>query len=135
VNGESNSLGLFLSIPLPVYNRNQGEIERARQEERQTQLRIRGLESAISGEVEAAYQQALTARGLLESVESRMLHHALTVREVTEYSYRRGGATLLGFLDAHKAFGDTMQGHIEARAEYARSLYLLDAVSGKAVSR
>ena len=135
VNGESNSLGLFLSIPLPVYNRNQGEIERARQEERQIQLRIRGLESAISGEVEVAYQQVLTARGLLESIESRMLHHAHMVREVTEYSYRRGGATLLEFLDAHRAFSDTMQGHNEARAEYARSLYLLDAVSGKAVTR
>jgi cobalt-zinc-cadmium efflux system outer membrane protein len=135
VNGKSNSLGLFLSIPLPVYNRNQGEIERARQEERQIQFRIRALDSAVSGEVETAYQQFLAARGLLESIESRMLRQAQIVREVTEYSYRRGEATLLEFLDAQRAFNDTMQGHNEARAEYARSLYLLDAVSGKAVGR
>lgn len=135
VNGKSNSLGVFLSIPLPVYNRNQGEIERARREERQIQLRIRALDSAVSGEVETAYQQSLTARGLLENIESRMLRQAHIVREVTEYSYRRGGATLLEFLDAQRAFNDTMQGHNEARAEYARSLYLLDAVSGKAVGR
>ena len=135
VNGKSNSLGVFLSIPLPVYNRNQGEIERARREERQIQLRIRALDSAVSGEVETAYQQFLTARGLLENIESGMLRQAHSVREITEYSYRRGEATLLEFLDAQRAFNDTMQGHNEARAEYARSLYLLDAVSGKAVGR
>jgi len=135
VNGMSNSLGLFLSIPLPVYNRNQGEIERARQEERQIQFRIRALDSMIAGEVETAYQQFLTARSLLESIAGRMLSQAHIVREVTEYSYRRGEATLLEFLDAQRAFNDTMQGHNEARAEYARSLYLLDAVSGKAVGR
>jgi len=135
VNGMSNSLGLFLSIPLPVYNRNQGEIERARQEERQIQFRIRALDSMIAGEIETTYQQFLTARSLLESIAGRMLSQAHIVREVTEYSYRRGEATLLEFLDAQRAFNDTMQGHNEARAEYARSLYLLDAVSGKAVGR
>ena len=135
VNGMSNSLGLFLSIPLPVYNRNQGEIERALQEERQIQFRIRALDSMIAGEIETTYQQFLTARSLLESIAGRMLSQAHIVREVTEYSYRRGEATLLEFLDAQRAFNDTMQGHNEARAEYARSLYLLDAVSGKAVGR
>jgi cobalt-zinc-cadmium efflux system outer membrane protein len=54
------------------------------------------------------------------------------VRVITEYSYRRGEASLLEFLDAQRAFNETMQGYNEARAEYARALYLLDAVSGKA---
>jgi cobalt-zinc-cadmium efflux system outer membrane protein len=132
VNGTGNSLGFFLSIPLPVYDRNQGEIERARQEERQVQLRIRALQSVIGSEVETAYQQLLTSRALLEDIENRMLRQAHIVREITEYSYRRGEATLLEFLDAQRAYNDTMQGYSEARAEFARSLYLIDAVTGKA---
>ncbi|MBI4876751.1 MAG: TolC family protein [Acidobacteria bacterium] len=135
VNGKSNSLGFFLSVPLPVADRNQGEIERARQEERQARVRVRALESEIAGEVETACQQALTARELLESIENRMLGQARLVRDVTEYSYKRGEASLLEFLDAQRAFNETMQGHIEARGEYARSLYLLDGVSGKVVGR
>jgi outer membrane protein, heavy metal efflux system len=135
INGEGNSLGFFFSVPLPVFNRNQGEIERARQEQQQIQLRIRALEAAIAGEIENAYEQSMTARLLLDKIENRMLGPARDVREITEFSYKRGEATLLELLDAERAFNETMQAHNEARAEYARSQYLLDAVSGRSVTR
>lgn len=133
VTAKSNSLGFSLSFALPVFNRNQGEIARARQEQRQAELRLRALRLSIAGEVDGAYQQLETARGLLGNIETRMLQRARDVRQITEYSYRRGEASLLELLDAQRAFNETMQGYNEARAEYARSLYLLDSVSGKAV--
>ena len=40
-NGNANALGFFFSAPLPVWNRNQGEIERARREQEQIQARLR----------------------------------------------------------------------------------------------
>lgn len=135
VAAKSNSLGVFFSLPLPVFNRNQGEIERTRQEGRQIQLRIRALEATITGEVENAHQQLLTARSLLDAIEGRMVAQARDVREITAYSYQRGEATLLQLLDAQRAFNETMQAYHEARAEYARSLYLLDSISGKVVTR
>lgn len=134
--GYSNgrAFGFFLSMPLPVFNRNQGEIERARMEQRQIEARIRALESAVATEVHNAYQQYDTARSLLENIERSMLEKARDVRSTTEYSYRHGEASLVEFLDAQRAFNDTMQGYNEARAEYARSLFLLDSISGKAVN-
>lgn len=135
INGKGNSLGLFLSVPVPVFNRNQGEVERARREQTQIQWRTRGLEAEICGEVENAYQQVLTAKDLLENIETRMLDQARDVRGIMEYAYQRGDATLLELLDAQRAFNETMQAHNEARAEYARSLYLLDATSGRAAGR
>jgi cobalt-zinc-cadmium efflux system outer membrane protein len=135
VNGEGNSLGLYFSVPVPVFNRNQGEIERARLEQRQAQLRIRALESAIAGELEDAYEQFMTARQLLEKIENRMLGPARDVRDIMEFSYRHGDATLLELLDAERAFKETMQSHNEARAEFARSQYLLDAISGRSVTK
>jgi cobalt-zinc-cadmium efflux system outer membrane protein len=48
-----------------------------------------------------------------------------------EYSYRRGEASLVEFLDAVRAFNDTARSYNEARADYARSLYSLDAISGQ----
>ncbi len=133
VNARANALTLTVGIPLPVFNRNEGEIARAQQEQRQAELKARALEAEIAGQVETAYQQFLAARSLLESIRGSMLQQARDVREITDFSYRRGEASLLALLDAQRAFNDTMQGYLEARAEYARSLYLLDFVSGKGV--
>lgn len=134
VNASSNSLTVTLGVPLQFHNRNQGEIERARQEQRQAELRIRALEAEVAGEVETAYQQFLAARELLDAIRGGMLRQARDVREITEYAYKRGQSSLLELLDAQRAFNETMQGYIEARAEYARALYLIDSVSGKAVN-
>ena len=40
-NGNASAMGVFFQAPLPLFNRNQGEIERARQEARQAEARIR----------------------------------------------------------------------------------------------
>jgi outer membrane protein, heavy metal efflux system len=133
VNGKSNSVGVFFEIPLPVFNRNQGEIARAAQERRQVELRLRARERVLAGEVDDAYQQYRTARELLGAIEGTMIEQAREVRDTTEYSYKRGDATLLQLLDARRAFNETMQSYNEARGQYARSLYLLDSVTGKAV--
>ncbi len=125
------SFGFQLTIPLPVFNRNQGEIERARQEQSQVLARIRALESSVATEVEDAFQQYATARTLIENIQANMLSEAREVRQTMEYSYRRGEASLVEFLDAQRAFNDTMQSYNEAQAEYARSLYLIDSVTAQ----
>ncbi|HBY61418.1 MAG TPA: TolC family protein, partial [Solibacterales bacterium] len=59
---------------------------------------------------------------------------ARSVRDTTEYSYKRGEASLVEYLDAQRAFNDAMQTFNDARASYARSLYWIDTVSGATVS-
>src|SRR3989441_1531481 len=132
---EGNQFGLSFNVPLPVFNRNQGEIERAGQEQEQIAAKIRALEAEIRNEVQNAYQQYTTAQDLLQRIEQDMLEQAADVRQTMEYSYRRGQSSFVEFLDAQRAFNETRQSYSEARAEYARNLYLLDAVSGKAVSQ
>ncbi len=127
-----NEWGVFFSAPVPLFNRNQGEIERARQEVRQSEARVRALQADITSEVRSAWQQYATARDLVETIEQHMLAQARDVRETTAYSYRRGEASFIELLDAQRTFNDTMQSYNEARAEYARSLYALDAMTGSA---
>jgi len=129
--GTGNSLGFFFSAPLPFFNRNQGEIARARREGQQVEARARALEAVIRNELDAAWQQYDTARSLLTRIEGEMLDKARRVLASMEYSYRAGEASLIEFLDAQRAFNDTMQGYNEARAEFARGLYLIDSVTGK----
>lgn len=133
-NATGSALGLFLSVPLPLFNKNQGEIERARQQTEQAGARIRAAEAEIRTDVENAYQQYLTARDLLSNIEKDMLNQAREVRDTTEYSYRRGEASFVEFLDAQRAFNDTIQSYNEARAEFARSIYLIESATGKAVN-
>lgn len=129
--GKGNSLGFFFSIPLPVFNRNQGEIGRAQEEQMQIDARLRALEADIRNEINTAWQQYETARTLLSQIESEMLGRARRVLEAIGYSYRSGEASFVDLLDAQRAFNDTMQSYNEARAEYARSLYLIDSTIGK----
>ena len=132
-NGNASALGLFFQAPLPLFNHNQGEIERARQEERQAEARIKAQQSAIETEVRNAWVQYNTSRDLLEGIEHGLLEQAKDVRDTMEYSYRRGEASLVEFLDAQRAFNDARQSHNDARADYARSLYTIDSISGRGV--
>jgi outer membrane protein, heavy metal efflux system len=128
-----NLLALSVSTPLPFSNRNQGEIERARKEHLQLGARIQAQENDIRAEVQAAFLQQQSASRQLESMEKEMLSQARQVREITDYSYRQGEASLIELLDAQRAFNETMQSFNEARADYARSLYLLEAVTGNSL--
>ena len=130
-NVRGNSYGVFFSTPLPIFNRNQGEIARAQVQQEQLKTRVQALETDISTEVSNAYAQYSTTRQIVDTTEQQMLTQAQDVRTTTEYSYRRGEATFVEFLDAVRAFNDTMHSYNDARAEHARSLYTLDALSGK----
>ena len=133
--GRGNSLGVFFTTNIPVFNKNQGEIERANQEQRQIEARIRALTATIQTDVETAYLQYANALTALERLEATMLSKARDVRQITDFSYRRGEATLIELLDAQRAYNETIQSYNEARADFARSLYLMDSASGKAVIR
>ena len=126
-----NSYSVFFSAPLPIFNRNQGDIARAQVQQEQLKTRVQALETDISTDVSNAYAQYSTTRQIVDTIEQQMLTQAQDVRTTTEYSYRRGEASFVEFLDAVRAFNDTMHSYNDARAEHARSLYTLDALSGK----
>lgn len=129
-----NSIGLYMSAPLPFFNRNQGEIARAQREITRGGTRVEAQQVSIESEVERAFRQYTTSQRILASVEVDLLSRAKSVRDTTEYSYRRGEASLIEFLDAQRAFNEATQTYNDARAAFARSLYLIDAVSAESVS-
>ncbi|HXE11483.1 MAG TPA: TolC family protein [Bryobacteraceae bacterium] len=133
--GRGNSLGFFVQTNIPIFNRNQGEIARANQERIQTEARQRALVAAITNEVQIAYQQYTVSRDSLSEIQHQMLGRALDVRDTTEYSYKRGEASLVEFLDAQRAYNDTIQTYNEAQADFARSLYSIQSATGENVTQ
>ena len=129
--GTPSAISLYFSAPLPLSNRNQGEVARAERESQQWLARLKALSNSVDSAVRSAYEQYRTNKQLLENIETNMLAQATEVRSTMEYSYRRGEASLVEFLDAQRAFNDTMQSYNQARADYARSLYLIDSITGR----
>jgi len=124
-----NYVGVMLSVPLPVFDRNQGEIARARAERQAAAANLRAAQLTVEYELRNAYEALRVAREQLDAIDTGMLEDARRVLEVTEFSYRRGESSLIELLDANMVFNETMRDHNEARAGLAQALYQLDAVT------
>jgi cobalt-zinc-cadmium efflux system outer membrane protein len=135
VNGTGNSVGFFVSVPLPVFSRNQGEIARVQAEETQMQKQIDALQAQVAGEVTQAYREYESARELIDAIERDLLGLSQQARETTTYVYQAGAGSLLDVLDAQRAFNDTMSTYYDAQADYRRSLSRLASVTGEEVVR
>jgi outer membrane protein, heavy metal efflux system len=129
VNG-LNAATLYGSIPLPIFNRNQGEIARARFAITQTQE----LEKATNGQaltdVYDAYQGLRTNDKVVLLYISTYLDAATRSRDISEYAYRHGGISLLTFLDAERCYRATQLAYRQALASYLLALEQLRQAVG-----
>jgi outer membrane protein, heavy metal efflux system len=135
IAGKSNSLGFFFSAPLPISNRNQGEIVRAGAEGEQAARQIAARRAQVAADVQSAYHEYAETREMVRAMERDLLQPATAVRDIAAYTYRSGGSTLLDLLDAERAFTDTMQSYVEAQASLRRSIARLNTAVGAEVVR
>lgn len=96
----------------------------------QAQSRVSALETEIRNEIAAAEAQYRTALGLVRSIAADMVPRARQARDIIEYSYRRGEATLVEFLDAQRALTETMMAQLEAQVALGRARFLLSSLTG-----
>jgi cobalt-zinc-cadmium efflux system outer membrane protein len=135
IAGRSNSLGFFVSAPLPVLNRNQGEIARAGAEHDQTSRQIAATRAQILSDVEIAFHEYAGNRDIVAAIERDLIQPATSARDISTYTYRAGGSSLVELLDAQRAFNDTMQSYLEAQAGLRRAAARLNAAVGTEVLR
>ena len=129
--GRGNSIGMFFSLPIPLFDTNEGEIQRARHETDQIVAKGKALEAQIRQELASAWQMYEAAEKTVRQIETNMLTQARQVLDTMEYSYRGGHATLVELLDAQRSYNDIMLSYNEALAEFARSRYLLLSIMGQ----
>lgn len=131
----SNSVGFFVSAPLPISNRNQGEIARADAEREQVSRQIAARRLQVLADVQSAYTEFVTSRDLVASIERELLRPATSVRDISAYTYKAGGSTLLELLDAQRAFNETMQSYLDAETARRRAATRLNAAIGTEVAK
>ena len=118
------------TIPLPLFNRNQGGVARADAERLAAQARATAVETTIRLEVQRAANAVQTNRERVTYIEREHLANAQQSRDAVLESYRLGAVDLIDFLDAQRAFRDTQRTYNRALFDHRLSLFELAAAIG-----
>ena len=126
----SNTVALFGSIQMPIFDRNQGEIARTQYAITQSQDLFSEQNSLVLTDVENSYEALQTDDQVVQLYESGYLKEAEDSRDISQYAYERGGASLLDFLDAERSYRATELAYRDALATYMTSLEQLRQAVG-----
>ena len=125
-----NSASFFVNFALPIFNRNQGEIARTRYALTQSQeLEAAGSDTVLS-DVSDAYEALRSNQEVVQLYASGYLKEAQDSRDISEYAYKRGAASLLDFLDAERSYRTTQLAYRQALSSYMTALEQLKEAVG-----
>jgi len=113
-----NTASFFGSIPLKIFDRNQGEITRATYAITQAQEQQKAASEQVMTDVHDAYQGLRTNDKVVTLYRSGYLDVAQKDRDISQYAYQRGAASLLDFLDAERSYRATQLAYRQALAAY-----------------
>lgn len=125
-----NTSSVFFSIPLPLFNRNQGEIARTKFALDQAAFTARATQDTVMTDVDNAFEAANTNQEVTKLYLSGYLKQAEDSRDISSYAYKGGAATLLDFLDAERSYRTTQLAYRQALAAYMLSLEQLRQAVG-----
>ncbi|HYK35586.1 TolC family protein [Alloacidobacterium sp.] len=113
-----NTVSLFGQIQLPVFDRNQGEIARAGYGITQAQEQEKFANGQVLTDVRDAFENLHSNDQVIGLYRSGYLDAAQQSRDISEYAYRRGAASLLDFLDSERSYRSTQLAYRQALASY-----------------
>jgi cobalt-zinc-cadmium efflux system outer membrane protein len=130
---DSNTIGASVSIPLRIFDRNQGEKARTEVDMRRMERLRVAAETQVYSDVDSAYATVSSNLTLLASYQARYLEQAGRVRETISFSYQRGGASLLDFLQAQQDYRSVQLNYLNLIGAYLTSASQLNLAAGKEV--
>ena len=117
-----NTGSFFFNMPLPIFNRNQGEIERARYAITQAQEQVSETTQQVSTDVSQAYENLRFNEQVIQLYQGGYVDAAKQSRDISEYAYRKGAASLLDYLDAERTYRANQLAYRQALASYMLAL-------------
>jgi outer membrane protein, heavy metal efflux system len=129
VSGE-NTASLFVNFELPFFNRNQGEIARTGYALTQAQEQQQSASDTVLSDVSNAYEAVRSNEEVVQLYTSGYLKQAEDSRDISEYAYKRGAASLLDFLDAERSYRSVQLAYRQALGSYMTALEQLKEAVG-----
>jgi cobalt-zinc-cadmium efflux system outer membrane protein len=129
VNG-GNHVTFLVSIPLPVFDRNQGEIARTQIAVTQARQQEAAARGQVLTDVKDAYDAVQTNDRVVQMIRTTYLGVSQRSRDISEYAYMRGATPLLDFLDAERNNRATQLAYRQALAAYLTAIEQLRQAVG-----
>lgn len=132
-NGPINGVGFGFSFEIPIHDRNQGEIARSKVAARQALEGESAARIQVLTDIANAYNSYKTNDKIVSLFESGYLNQATQSREISNYAYQKGAASLLDLLDAERSYRAVQLAYRQALSTYMLSTEQINYVVGKKV--
>jgi outer membrane protein, heavy metal efflux system len=128
-----NTLGVSVSIPLRVFDRNQGEKLRTQLDIDRNEKLNAAAEAQVFSDVDSAYAIVNSNVILLQPYKARYLRQAVRVRDTVFFAYQHGGAALLDFLNAQSDYRMVELNYLNLIGSYLTAAAQLNLAVGREV--
>ena len=126
-------IGFSMTIPLRVFDKNQGERARTELDIRRTERLREAAEAQVFSDVDSAYATLGGNLTLLRSYKARYLQRAVNVRDTEAFAYQHGGASLLDFLNSQNQYRTVQLSYLNLIGSYMTAASQLNLAVGREV--
>jgi cobalt-zinc-cadmium efflux system outer membrane protein len=133
--GPDNTIGFGFSLPIKLFDRNQGEITRTQAEAQRAEAAREALLAQVLAEVDTALATVTAEQRKVVLLRDTYLPKIRQARETIEFAYRRGGVTLLDYLDAQRMYREKSVEYLRSVSSYSTAVYVLESAVGGALER
>jgi outer membrane protein, heavy metal efflux system len=127
------TLGLSVSIPLRIFDRNQGEKQRTQIDIDRSQQLTDATTAQVFSDVDSSYEQLRSGISLLIPYKAQYRDQATRVRDTVTYAYQHGGASLMDFLNAQSDYRVVQLAYLQLIGAYLVSAGQLNLSVGREV--
>src|SRR5664280_530262 len=126
-------IGFSVTIPLRIFDRNQGEKQRTQLDIRRNERLQEANEAQIFSDADSAFATLNSSRVLLRAYKNKYLDQATRVRDTVSFSYSHGGASLLDFLNAQNDYRSVQLNYLNLVGSYMAAASQLNMAVGTEV--
>ncbi len=119
------------AVPLPFWNRNQGNIKAAREQITRADAEQAAAATALMTELSDAYQNMARARATIVTLRENILPGAERALKGTAEGYEIGRLSYLDVLDARRTIGTARTQYLQALSDYHKALHLIEALTAE----
>lgn len=125
--------GVSVSIPLRIFDRNQGEKARTQIDIGRNERLADAAQAQVFNDVNSAYVTLEGLLTILRPYKTDYLKLAADTRDRVQFAYQNGGASLLDYLDAEKTYRDTRLAYLNLIGSYLTAAAQMNMAVGREV--
>jgi cobalt-zinc-cadmium efflux system outer membrane protein len=126
-------VGFNVSIPLRIFDRNQGEKLRTQLDITRNEKLRDAAEALVFSDVDSGYATLASTVVLLRPYKAKYLQQSVRVRDTIFFSYQHGGASLLDFLNAESEYRSVQLNYVNLLGSYLTAAAQLNLAVGREV--